>query len=267
MIFPTETELHLGLKDIRDGLANHRIWWRLALLSRKEQQKRSVLGAVWNTIGILIMVLLFGVLYARLFNQPISKHLPYVACGLVVWLFYAEVIVRSCVAFTSHAVFIQQLTLPKSIYLYRLLALEILSFSYAVVLILVPILSFTVGFSLHAFLVLGGLLLIVANLFFAATLLAVISLRFRDVSPLVGHLMRPLMFVTPIIWNADNFPDRALFITWNPFFHIVEIVRAPLLGRIPEAFSYIYLLVITLLIIVFSIAIFARYRSRVAFWV
>lgn len=267
MFLPTQKELHLGVADIFSGFKLHRVWWRLALLARKEQQKRSILGPLWNTIGILIMILLFGLLYAKLLGQRTTDHLPYVACGLVIWSFYAEVVTRSCIAFASNAVFIQQMTLPKSVYVYRLLALEIIGLSYSVTLIIIPVLLFTKGLSWHMFLSLFGFALILLNVFSVAILLAVISLRYRDVAPLVGHIMRPLMFLTPIIWNADNFPDRAIFIHWNPFFHIVEVFRGPLLGETPALFSYVFLVVLTGLCVAASLSIFSRYRARVAFWV
>jgi len=105
---PTSRDLALGLADMRDGFLLKRVWWRLAKLASKEQHKRSILGPLWNTIGTLVMVLMFGLLYAKLLNQPASNHLPYVAAGLIIWLFYSSTIVASCTVFVSNTVFIQQ---------------------------------------------------------------------------------------------------------------------------------------------------------------
>ncbi len=47
----------------------------------------------------------------------------------------------------------------------------------------------------------------------------------------------------------------------------MEIVRAPLLGSLPSANSYLAVLAITLINVVFVSAFFARFRSRISYWV
>ena len=121
-------DLTLAFKDIQGGLAGWRIWWRLAMLVSREQHKRSVLGPLWNTVGTIVMVLLFGVLYAILLGYETRTHLPYVSCGLVVWILYSEIIIRSCTVFTVSAAFVQQLSLPKSTYVFRVVASELINF-------------------------------------------------------------------------------------------------------------------------------------------
>jgi ABC-2 type transport system permease protein/lipopolysaccharide transport system permease protein len=46
-----------------------------------------------------------------------------------------------------------------------------------------------------------------------------------------------------------------------------EIVRAPLLGSLPSAKSYAAVLLITLVNVVIVGAFFARFRSRISYWV
>jgi ABC-2 type transport system permease protein/lipopolysaccharide transport system permease protein len=47
----------------------------------------------------------------------------------------------------------------------------------------------------------------------------------------------------------------------------MEIVRAPLLGSLPSANSYLAVLAITLVNMIFVGAFFARFRSRISYWV
>jgi ABC-type polysaccharide/polyol phosphate export permease len=47
-----------------------------------------------------------------------------------------------------------------------------------------------------------------------------------------------MFYITPIIWPADLLRSRQLswVVDFNPFYHFLEIVRAPLLGN-PIAWS------------------------------
>jgi ABC-2 type transport system permease protein/lipopolysaccharide transport system permease protein len=75
-----------------------------------------------------------------------------------------------------------------------------------------------------------------------------------------------LFFVTPIMWMPELLGDHRL-LDINPFYHLIEIVRRPLLGIAPSALDYAVVLLITLLNLCISGAIFVRFRSRIAYWV
>ena len=60
-------------------------------------------------------------------------------------------------------------------------------------------------------------------------------------------------------------PRQLLWI--NPFFTLLEIVRAPLLGYLPAEQVWFSACAYSVLLWVVSWALFARVRGRVAFWV
>jgi lipopolysaccharide transport system permease protein len=76
-----------------------------------------------------------------------------------------------------------------------------------------------------------------------------------------------VFFVTPIMWKPELLRGRAYIADLNPFYHLLEIVRAPLLGGLPSANSYLAVLLITLINLIFVSAFFARFRSRISYWV
>ena len=92
-------------------------------------------------------------------------------------------------------------------------------------------------------LALPGLALLCLNGIWAGLLLGIVSARFRDVPPIITSVVRICFFVTPIIWTPELLPARTLVLDANPFFHLVEVVRAPLLGQMPGLASWIAVLV------------------------
>jgi lipopolysaccharide transport system permease protein len=78
-----------------------------------------------------------------------------------------------------------------------------------------------------------------------------------------------MMFLTPVMWSRDILKGKELvskIIDFNPLTHLVEIVRAPLLGRAPPIESWI---VSSLLVVVGGAAtlyMFSRFRQRIPYW-
>ena len=98
-------------------------------------------------------------------------------------------------------------------------------------------------------------------------LLGMICARFRDVPQIVASFIQVAFFLTPIIWKPELLVDRIGFVQFNPFFHFVELIRAPLLGNAPNTISWIVTLGITLAGWLITFIIFRRFRNRIAYWI
>ena len=59
---------------------------------------------------------------------------------------------------------------------------------------------------------------------------------------------------------------RAWIADVNPFYHMVEIVRAPLLGKEPATLSWEVTSVMGAAMLISACALFVRYRHRIIFW-
>ena len=98
-------------------------------------------------------------------------------------------------------------------------------------------------------------------------LLGLVSARFRDVPQIVASVVQIAFFLTPIIWKPELLPERALLLDLNPFFHFVEVVRAPLLGQMPGLTSWLATLGVTLGGWLVTLAMYRRFHWRIPYWV
>ena len=57
-----------------------------------------------------------------------------------------------------------------------------------------------------------------------------------------------------------------IFLTFNPFYALLEIVRAPFLGTMPSGAVWISAVLYSLALCAVSWLLFVRARGRVAFW-
>ena len=60
----------------------------------------------------------------------------------------------------------------------------------------------------------------------------IISTRFRDLPPTMTNIMQVLFYITPILYEPSQLPPkRRLIAHYNPFYHVIEVFRRPLIGE------------------------------------
>lgn len=70
------------------------------------------------------------------------------------------------------------------------------------------------------------------------------------------------------MWMVKILPDHVsrAFIEFNPFYHFIELVRAPLLGHAPENASWFVAVGLAVFGWAVALVFFGKYRWRVAYW-
>jgi lipopolysaccharide transport system permease protein len=120
----------------------------------------------------------------------------------------------------------------------RMIWRSFIVFLHTVVLIVPIAIFFHMEFGWGTLLAIPGMLLVVLNQVWVAIVIGVLATRFRDITQLVATGIQISMFVTPIMWPLGAIPDARLIADINPFYHLIELVRAPLLGSTPEPLSW-----------------------------
>jgi lipopolysaccharide transport system permease protein len=70
------------------------------------------------------------------------------------------------------------------------------------------------------------------------------------------------------MWMPSLLPQRAALylLELNPIFHLLEIVRAPLLGQLPSMTNWVVSSILALIGWGLALAIYGRYKRRIAYW-
>jgi len=229
------------------GIWNARHFWiHLALADLRSRWRRSFFGVLWSIIQPLGMTLLLSIVFGKIFKTEVREYAPYILSGMVVWEFVIATATGGSLAFVQADAYIKQCRHPLAIYTLRttltnLIVLILASLSLvAWVLVVMP---GNFGWTWLAALLIFPIVAMVA--WPLATLLAYIAVRFRDVPHALGLVFQALWFVSPIYFQSKVFRGGNLhgLVDYNPIYHLLEIVRAPLLhGRWPTAENYEYCL-------------------------
>lgn len=253
--------------DAISGLALWRLWIRLGWNDILQRYRRSLLGPFWLTASMAVMVVSLGFLYSELFGTSVSDLLPFLCTGLLVWNLVASFLTEGGTLFTGSESYIKQIRLPYSVYVYRSGWSKVVIFAHNFIIYFGVLLYFQIWPGATALLAIPGLIIVVLNGALANLYIGIVSARFRDVPQVITSVVQIVFFITPIFWKPELLKGRTYITDFNPFFHLLEIVRAPLLGNIPSANSYFAVLLITLINFVIAGAFFSRFRSRISYWV
>ncbi len=253
-------------KDLVEAFRAWPLWTMLGWDDIRQRYQRSTLGPIWITLSMGLFIGALGVIYARLFQVNIVDYLPYLTAGYILWGFISSCIVESCSAFQSSSRVIQQIRLPFGVYVLRTLWRNFIVFLHTAMIFVVVAVVFSVKPGLIALLAVPGFLLLYINLIWIGLALAIISTRYRDVVLLVGVTVQIAIFITPIIWHVDRLGAAAWIAYVNPMFHLIDIVRGPLLGTPPLLMSWVAAVLMAVVGWTIAILLLRRASPRIVFW-
>jgi lipopolysaccharide transport system permease protein len=257
----------LAVADVAAGLRSWRLSWILGWLDIRLRYRGSLLGPFWLTLSTGVMVAALGVLYSTLFQMDVHDYLPFLALSLVLWGFISTLVSDACGCFTQFEGIIRSVRMPYFLYAARIVVRNILVLAHNIVVILVVYAIFDAWPGWWAPGAIPGIALWIVDALAVALLFGAFCARFRDIPPIVGSVMQIAFFVSPIIWKPELVGPKARFLPLNPFFSLMETVRAPLLGYAPGADVWLATACYSIALCAVSWAVFLRVRGRLAFWV
>lgn len=261
-----DTAADIAAAEIFDGFLAWRVWTILGWDDIRQRYRRSILGPFWITLSMGIFILLLGVIYGRLFHMDLSTYLPYLSVGYIVWGFISAVTADSCGAFHEGARIIKQIKLPYMIYVLRTVWRNFIVFLHTIVIFIPVAIYFKVVPDWNTFLAIPGLVLVIVNVTWVAAALAIVSTRYRDIQPIIGTTVQLLMFATPIMWMAGSLGNATIVAEINPIYHLIEIVRAPMLGAAPELRSWLVACGLAVAGSLLTMFLLVRKSRRIVFW-
>jgi ABC-2 type transport system permease protein/lipopolysaccharide transport system permease protein len=263
----SKSQFGLAVADLTAAVQLRPLWIRLGWNDILHRYRRSTLGPFWSTANLAITVLALGAVYSQIFNMPIRQLLPYIGAGLIVWGFISSTMLDAGALFSGSESYIKQIRLPYSLHACRFVFGKVILFAHDLPIYIVLVAYFGAWPGAVALYAIPGFLLLVVNAVLISLAVGMASARFRDIPRIIASLVPIAFLITPIIWTADLLGPRGYLAHGNPLFHLIEIVRAPLLGSLPSAQTLTVTLAVTAINLVATTFFFVRFRGRIAYWI
>lgn len=212
----------------------------------------SILGSSWTILQPLLMTVIYYFIFGLLFNtSAIPNYALFVLVGIILWNFFATAIPQGTGSLVGNADIIRKVWFRR-----ELIPMSIViaaSFSTAVLLILVTPLCIYANHDVAKTFWLAPFffVLLMSMTLGLTTILAVANVFFRDIAHLVGVILLPLFFLTPVFYSLSALPvvppDWVIMLLryGNPLTPYLETLRALLFeGAIPGWPLIVYCVVV-----------------------
>lgn len=257
----------IAARDLADAIRMAPVWLHGGWIDVVWRYRRTRLGTFWHTLSLAAFVLVMGIIWSAILKQDVMNYFRYVSVSIICWTLIASLITEGTGILIAGQATALSMRFPYVAFAFAHVWRALLTFGHHFLLYV----AVAVGTSLvpgwPTLLAVPALLLVAANGVWMALLAGMLCLRWRDLGPAIASAMQILMFATPIFWPPDLLGPRLAFIAdYNPFYHLVRILREPLLGAAPPMTSWLW--VVGMLVVGAAVTawLYGRSRNRLAYW-
>nr|WP_255692167.1 ABC transporter permease [Luteimonas sp. XNQY3] len=250
-------------------MSNPEFWALSSWLDIVASYRRSRMGLFWMIMPINVYVWGVGSFFSGIMGKGLASFAAHVAIGVTVFRLLNSMIMESTGVMRGSQSFILDGHTCLTDFVLRLLAKALFYVGVAL-----PVIA--IAMVIHPQLHVWGLLwmvpafaLVLVNALWIGLSMSLVGARFPDVSQLTGSIFIFAFLLTPIVWSADMVPAgtlRAKLMLLNPLYHLIECVRAPVLG---EPLSMISVQVVVAMAVVgwvLTAWAYRRYARFVPLW-
>lgn len=228
--------LSLGLKEI--WLYREMLFfftWR----DIKVKYKQTVLGFAWAIIQPLVLMALFSLAGTAL-NIP-SESLPhplFTYSALTLWMIFSTGLTSAGNSMLSNANIIRKIYFPRLIIPISSVLTSLFDFLMAFVILICMLIFYhnRITFEPVKFLLLlpVSIIITVISTFGIGSLLAALTIKYRDFRYVTPYLVQVLMFITPVIYPISifHFTGARYILAINPMYSAVELFRSGFNGQV-----------------------------------
>jgi ABC-type polysaccharide/polyol phosphate export permease len=259
--------LQKSVSDLCLGFARVDLWTSLAFAEIRRRYRRTLIGPFWTTLSVGAFIGMLTLIWSAVWDREMSEFIAYLSAGLIVWYYISQTLNEACDFLAAEEKIITELNIGISIFIISGIFRNIIVFLHNFLIFIFITVFFLHWPSSISLIAVATFALVTVFLTGTGLALAILCARFRDVGQLVRTVTSIMFLTTPIFWYPEAIASRRPYIvTLNPFHHLIDIVRAPLLNQWPSTTSIIVVCVLSVLAWIAGILMLARFRSRVAYW-
>jgi len=258
------------MRDIRGSLRERGFWFYAVWLDVVVQYRRTRLGPVWLLLPPLAYVLGLGYLYSTMMGGHPAEFIPHLGFGYILWRLAIQGVTESASVFASHQAFIMDGRTRFTDFVLRTFAKSFLYFSVGFLVVLAIVLAIPSVDKIQLMTLLFTLPVFILNVVWMSVVVALFGARFPDTKEMIGTILVFGFLLTPILWDASMLPPgsiRGVVMRLNPFFHLIEFVRAPALGTALETTTLYAVGAMTVVGWCLAAILYRRYSRFVPLWI
>ncbi|MDD6811580.1 MAG: ABC transporter permease [Lachnospiraceae bacterium] len=255
---------------------SRKLIWKLSKNDFKKRYAGSYLGILWAMAQPVVTVLMYWIVFDRVFDtrsQLVASgvEVPYVlylTAGLVPWFYFSEAITQGTMALLEYTYLVKQVVFNISILpIIKVVAATFIHIFFVGLLLLVSIGYgyYPSVYTLQIFYYSFCLFLLVLGLSYFTCAIVVF---FRDLQQVINIALQIGMWATPILWDISMLTDsmKTLF-KLNPLVYIVNGYRSAIYEQVwfwEHFYSSTYFWIFTISLFCIGTLVFKKMRVHFA---
>ena len=228
-------------QTLTDFFGSHFLALQLTRRDVSAQYRQSYFGILWLFITPLASAAIWVFLNSSGTITITDTGIPYPVyafSGTLIWSILLESINAPMASTNAARGIISKINFPKEALVLSGIYKLLFNSSFKVLLLVVFIFAFGVGF--HWSLLLLPLVLVMAVVFGTSLglLITPIGLLYSDVSRLISMGLSLLMYITPVVYGIPKTGVMKTIMTYNPFTPFILTIRDVAVGSSPEFLNY-----------------------------
>ncbi|KJS28151.1 MAG: hypothetical protein VR75_00235 [Hyphomonadaceae bacterium BRH_c29] len=257
----------VGFNDLKRSIVKFPVAAAMARDDLVIRFERTILGPLWLPLSNIVFIAGLTIVFGTLFKVDVATYVVYLASGLMIWNFVSSVLTSSPNYFVQSQAIMEAYALPWSLQIIRHLLSQIFLMSIHFAIWVIIALIFKHPFTTHTPFALLGIGIVFVLAYGVALTLATLGARYRDLKFAIESVLPFFFLLTPVFWRAADLPgERPAVTTFNPLFHVLSIVRDPLLNKSVEPLSWIVSGALAVFFLLVGITMFVRGRRRLLLW-
>lgn len=240
----------------------HELLSELTLREIKQRYKQSVLGYAWVILNPLFQMLVMAFVFSKIMRIP-TLGVPYsifLYAGLLPWSLFANSLSSGVNALVGNAGLITKIYFPREVFVASTLLAKIVDFLLALTVFVAFAIFYQTPLTWHILWVVPIFLIQQLFTYGLALFLAAANLFYRDVQYVFNLVILVWMYLTPVIYPTELFPDKYRWIFQiNPMAVIINAYRQVILaGAEPNYMSLAIAFGVSLVVLLASFKIFKK---------
>lgn len=256
-------------KALRFAWSSRQAWWFTATARTRDRFARTTLGSLWLGISNLLSISVLAVVYGTVFKvQDFNSYVVYLGTGLVIWNTIASAVQSAPNLFRSNAGNLKNTNIHPIFYSLEEWAFQAQTLFQSFGLVLLALMVFQPSLPLH--LIGAGLLPLINLLLFIywfPLLLCVLGAHFEDLFQLVPIVLQLMFLLSPILYKKEALGALSWTADFNPLYRLLSSLRYALIEGQIKLDQAIFMLLLNIFGIFFSIWTLERQRRHLPFLV
>jgi ABC-2 type transport system permease protein len=237
--------------------------WLLTSRDLKVRYTTSFLGYLWSILDPLLMAGIYWFVFVKVFQRDVPGQEPYIVflmSGLLPWTWFNGAVSDSTRAFISEGKLIRSTTIPRTIWIGRIVLSKGIEFLASIPVLVVFAVIFGAPVHWQAVLWIPAILLQAALTFGLGLIIAPLVVFFRDLERAVKLILRLLFYASPIIYGLNDLEKLHLTFwgAFNPLSGIIGLYRSAFFPQDLNLFDVAVSVAMTAVIVVIGVLVFRR---------